>query len=80
MRRCWNCGVAGHARYECKGPLINRGYDYAPQKRSMVYSVESEYMEDNDADEHWELEEDSAMEWPKPAVPRSRGSSVKSLP
>jgi hypothetical protein len=79
VRKCWNCGVAGHARNECRSQLINRGYDYAPQKKSTVFSILSQEMGTTEADEHWETEEDS-MEWPGLAAPPTRPTSANSLP
>jgi hypothetical protein len=78
--KCWNCGVQGHSRNECKGHLINRGYDYAPQRRSTVFSVLAQEQECTEVDENWEEEEEVDYRvWPGLAA-TSRPSSVASIP
>ena len=78
VTRCWNCGVPGHLRSECLRDIINRGYDFAPLKKSNVFSVLAEEQECSNAEEHWEAEEDQ-QEWPGLAT-TTRPSTARSNP
>jgi hypothetical protein len=70
--------VQGHARNECKQQLINRGYDFAPTRKSTVFSVLSQELECTEEDEFWEEDEEEAQ-WSGLAA-ASRPSSAASLP